>query len=252
MDLEIKGKVALVTGGASGIGRATSLVLAEEGCNVAIVDLNFEKAQNVAKEIQLKGCSSIALKADVSLSNEVKKVCAQILDKFKNVDFLCNIAGYGSFANVEEITDEAWNKMLAVHLTGAFNFVREIVPGMKKRKQGKIVNMASVYGMCGEALWSCYSSAKAALIGFTKALARELAPFNINVNAVAPGKVATELALKDPSAPYEEAVKRIPLQRFAKPEEIGYLIAFLCSDKTAGSITGQVISPNGGQYIVGI
>ena len=252
MDLEIKDKITIVTGGASGIGKATALILADEGCDVVIVDLNLEKAQYVAEEIQSRGRSSIALELDVSSSDEVKKACAKILDKYRRVDFLCNIAGHGNFGAVEDITDETWNRMLAVHVTGAFNFIREIVPVMKKRKQGKIVNMASMYGMCGETLWSCYSAAKAGMMGFTKALAKELAPFNINVNAVAPGKVGTELALNDPSAPYEEAVKRIPLGKFARPEEIGYLFAFLCSDKTAGSITGQVIAPNGGQAIVGI
>lgn len=252
MDLGIKDKIAIITGGASGMGKATALVLADEGCKVAIVDLNLKKAQHVTEEIQSKGRSSIALEVDVASSDGVKKACARILDTYARVDFLCNIAGHGNFGAVEDIEDETWNRMLAVHLTGAFNFIREIVPVMKKRRQGKIVNMTSMYGMCGETLWSCYSGAKAGLIGFTKALAKELAPFNINVNAIAPGKVATELALNDPSAPYEEAVKRIPLRRFARPEEIGYLFAFLCSDKTAGSITGQVISPNGGQAIVGI
>lgn len=252
MDLEIKDKIAIVTGGASGIGKATALVLADEGCDVAIVDLSAEKAQRVVDEIKSKERSSIALEADIASSKEVKKACEKILDKYGSVDFLCSIAGHANFGPVEYITDNTWNRMLSVHLTGTFNFIREIVPVMKKRKQGKIVNMASDYGMRAEALWSAYCSAKAGVMGFTKALARELAPFNINVNAIAPGKVATEMALKDPSSPYEETVKSIPLRRYASPEEIGYLFAFLCSDKTAGFITGQIISPNGGRTIVGI
>lgn len=252
MDLKLKDKIAIVTGAGSGMGKETALVLADEGCDVAVVDLNLDRVKQTAEAIEAKGRRSLALQVDVADSENVKQACSQAIATFGKVELLCNIAGHGAFSEIEQCDNATWDRMMAVHMSGAFYFIRELVPGMKERRYGKIANMASMYGMVGEPLWSCYSAAKAGIIGFTKALAKELAPFNITVNAVAPGKVATELALNDPSAPYEEAVKKIPLGQFVPPDEIACLFAYLCSDRTSGTMTGQVISHNGGQAIVGI
>ena len=249
--MEFEGQIALVTGGASGIGKATCLALAKRGCNIAIVDLNFEKADKASKQIKKLGRETLVFKADVSDSKDVKEVILEIKNAFGRIDILVNNAGYGHSAFLEEITDDEWSKMIGVHLGGVFNFCRFIAPLMKKQKRGKIINISSTFGMCGESQWTHYSAAKAGILGFTKALAKELAPFKINVNAVAPGSIKTPLQDGVPVEILERLKEAIPWNRFGNPEEVASLIAFLCSEE-AKYITGQVISINGGSHIVGI
>jgi 3-oxoacyl-[acyl-carrier protein] reductase len=249
--MELKERIALVTGGASGMGKATCLTLAQRGCNIALIDLNLEEANRVSQQIKKMGREALVFKTDVANSKDVKKVVGEIENRLKKIDILVNNAGHGHSAFLEEITDDEWNRMIGVHLGGTFNFCRFVVPLMKREKGGKIINIASTFGMCGESQWTHYSAAKAGIIGFTKALAKELAPFKINVNAIAPGSIKTPLQDGVPAETLARLKEAIPWKRFGSPEEVASLIAFLCSGE-AEYITGQVISINGGSHIVGI
>lgn len=247
-----EGKVALVTGAASGIGKATATVFAQRGCNVAVNDVNREGAIAVAGDLAKLGVRSIPVIADVSNSAAVKEIVATTLKELGRIDILFNNAGYDETCPAEQLSDEQWNRMLAVHMGGCFYCCREVIPAMKKLRKGKIVNISSISAMVA---WgeenAHYCAAKAGIIGFTKALAKELAPWKICVNAIAPGSTMTPIQDKVPREVIEARMKANPMERFAEPEEIAYLAAFLASEE-ADFITGQVISINGGAVIVGI
>lgn len=246
--MRLEGKRALVTGAGSGIGRCIAIEFAREGAKVAISDLNLESATAVSNEVKALNTSGLALKADVSVRREVNEMVDQILKEWSGIDILINNAGYVQPSSFEEISEEMWDRMLAVHLKGAFNCTQCALPAMKSQRYGRIVNMASTAGLTGTPRHAHYSAAKGGMIALMKVLAKDYASFGITVNAIAPGMVDTPIlagVTEDIKQYYRD---RIPLGRLGRPEEIASLCGFLVSDGAA-YITGQVISPNGGYVI---
>ena len=249
--MKLSGKVALVTGANSGIGKAIALYLAEEGADVAVnYIVNPSEADEVVKNIRAMGRKALAVKADVSSSEDVKVMFEQIIHEFSTLDILVNNAGIGNFASAVDMKDDVWNKMLGVHLYGTMNCTREALKIMLKKKSGKIINIASICGITGCLGAPHYSAAKGGIMGYTHAVAREVITQGINVNAIAPGYIETPLLSN--AGMTDEMLKQlltqIPIGRLGKPREIASLVAYLASDD-ANFMVGQVISPNGGQVI---
>lgn len=249
--MNLSEKVALITGASSGIGRATALYMAEEGADVAVnYRSNKKGADEVVKEIEYLGRKGLAVRADVTSTQDVKGMFERVIKKFSTLDILVNNAGIASIMPTVEMTDDAWDRMLAVHLTGTMKCTREALKIMLKNKAGKIINVASICALEGCLAASHYSAAKGGIIGFTRAVAQEVASHGINVNAVAPGYVETPLLSK--AGVTEEMIQdmmpSIPLGRIGKPREIASLITYLATED-ANYIVGQVISPNGGMVI---
>jgi len=251
LKMKLSGKVALVTGASSGIGKAITLYLAEEGADVAInYHSNVEEADEVVRQAKVMGKRAIAVKADVSSNVEVKEMFSKVISEFSTLDILINNAGIGNLMPAVSMTDDAWNIMLGTHLYGTMNCTREALKIMLSKKAGKIINIASICGMTGCLGAAHYSAAKGGIIGYTHAVSREVISQGINVNAIAPGYIDTPLLVKGGLT--DEMLKlllaEIPIGRLGKPREIASLAAYLASDD-ANFIVGQVISPNGGQVI---
>lgn len=246
-------RVALVTGGSRGIGKAVVTLLASFGAHVAINYVNDEEAATAtARETQELGVKAIAIQADVSQIAEAERLLQKTVDHFGRIDFLICNAGIWKGGPVESLSEELWDKTLDVNLKGTWSVCRAAVPFMKEQRFGRIVIVSSTAGQRGEAYVSNYAASKGGQISFTKSLAPELAAFGINVNCVAPGWVATEMteeALADREE-LETIVKAIPLGRVATPEEIAGPIVFLCSS-LANHITGEVLNVNGGSVLCG-
>lgn len=253
MPLSLDGLVAFITGAGSGMGRAHAKLMAERGAVVVCQDINKQGAEETAAAVIAAGGRGDVAICDVSDVAAITKAVKDAESRHSHVDILVNNAGIGSEAPVEEISEDIFRRMFDVHVKGSFFATKAVIPGMKNRKFGKIINISSIWGMVGHHYASDYCGAKAALLGLTKAWARELAPWRIQVNAVAPGGVLTEMVLSQPNIEQRmaEKVARVPLGRYAEAIEVSYSVAFLAS-KEAEFITGQVISPNGGEVIVGI
>ena len=249
--MSLEGKVAFVTGAGSGICRSIALVLAGRGADIVAIGRRREPLEETIAEVRKLGRRGLAVPTDVTVSEQVRNAVRQSVDEFGRVDILVNGAGNIVQKPVEQTTDADWQCLLDTHLNGAFYCAREIVPLMKKQGGGKIINIASIAAQIGRVDRVCYSTAKAGLLGFTKALAKEVAPYKINVNAISPGSVMTPMLRLNTAENLRERIERIPLHRFAEPDELGYLAAYLAS-KEADYITGQVIGINGGDGIVGI
>jgi NAD(P)-dependent dehydrogenase (short-subunit alcohol dehydrogenase family) len=251
--MSLQGKNALVTGGASGIGRSICLRLAREGVNVAILDVDLAGAQAAAAEQRAMGRKALAFEADVADPSQVGAAVDEIHRDLGAVQILVNSAGISQYVTLMRMAQEQWSRMIAVHLHGTFNCTKAVVKDMIDSRWGRIVNMTSLAGLTGVVGLSHYSAAKAGVIGFTKALAQELGPRGITVNAVAPGLVETPLLEK--SMPNEKfrnefrstVVGRTPVRRAGTPEDIASACAYLVSEE-ASFFTGQVLSPNGGFY----
>jgi len=245
----LKGKTAIVTGGSLGIGSAIAVVLGREGANVA---LNYrkhsEEAERVAGEVEAAGGKGIAVQADVSSFDDAQAMVAKVREVFGGLDILVNNAGVNRDRTIWKMSEEEWDTVIAINLKGYFNYIRAAAPVFKEQKSGKIVNVTSINGLRGKFGQSNYSASKAGIIGLTKAVARELGAFNVNVNAVAPGLIETEMMKQAPEKVKEMALGEIVLKRLGQPEEVADVIAFLCSEK-ARHITGEVINVSGGQYI---
>jgi 3-oxoacyl-[acyl-carrier protein] reductase len=246
------GKVALVTGGARGIGAATAERLAEDGAAIAIGDRDGAGAEATAKEIAAAyGVPAIGLKADVSRAAEVDRMVAQIAERLGSLDILVNNAGITRDNLIHKMTDEDWDAVMAVHLKGAFLCSRASQREMVKRNWGRIINLSSVSAL-GNRGQTNYSTAKAGLQGMARTLAIELGRYGVTVNAIAPGFIDTEMTRavairlgRDPEEWKEECAKEIPVRRAGVPRDIANLVAFLCSDE-ASFISGQVIYVAGG------
>ncbi len=249
--MRLLGKVAIVTGGASGIGRAISLELASQGADVVIVDLNLEAAQSTAKEITGLGRRALAVKTNVTSSVEVKAMVAQAIQDLGGVDVLVNNAGWDKLEPFIQSAEETWDRVIALNLKAPIICARAVLDHMIERKAGKIISISSDAGKVGSSGEAVYSGCKAGVIGFSKTLAREVARYGINVNCVCPGPTDTPLlqnlmGAADTGAKMLQAViKAVPFKRLGKPEDIAKMVAFLASDD-AGYITGQAFSVNGG------
>jgi meso-butanediol dehydrogenase / (S,S)-butanediol dehydrogenase / diacetyl reductase len=253
---DLEGKVALVTGGASGIGRGIVEVLAARGATVAIGDLDLQAARAVAGEV---GEGAEAMTLDVTDEASVRGVVREVLDGFGRIDVLVNNAGVSRSIPFVDIDEAEWDRVFDVNVKGVYLATRAVVPHMIERRYGKIVNLSSMVGKEAIPLFVHYSASKFAVIGITQGLAKELAPYDINVNAVCPGVVRTPLwePLLDQlaenkgitrDAAFDEFVSGIPLGRPQDPHDIGEVVAFLASDR-ARNMTGQGINVTGGQQL---
>ncbi len=240
--------MALVTGGAQGIGKAIALILARNGADVAISDINLEKAQETADEIQALGQRSIAMKVNVVDFKDVEQMVETIVERFGRVDLLINNAGITRDRLILRMTEEDWDAVLDVNLKGTFNCTKAAIRHMSKQKSGKIVSIASVTGEMGNPGQANYGASKAGVIGFTKTIAREFAARGINVNAIAPGFIQTAMTDAIPEKAREELKRMIPMERLGKPEDVAEAVLFLVSERSS-YITGQVLNVNGGIYM---
>lgn len=244
--MKFAGKVAIVTGAARGIGEAIALTLAREGADVVVTDVDLEGAQRVAQEIEGLGRKAKAIQADVSQREAVQRLVSEAVSVFGQIDILVNNAGIIRRGTFVEHSSQDWEKVLGVNLGGTFNCTQEVVPLMIQQGGGKIINISSVVGKMGDiASAPSYGTSKGAINTFTKSLARELAPYGINVNAVAPHAIETDMSREWSEEKRRQIVEAIPLKRLGKPEEVAEAVAFLASDG-AGFITGQILDINGG------
>lgn len=246
--MELSGKVALVTGGAQGIGRAISLLLAKNGADVAVSDINLEKAQETAHDIQRMGQRSVAVKANVADFKEVEQMVEAIIEQLGRIDILVNNAGITRDRLILRMTEEDWDAVLDVNLKGTFNCTKTVIRHLSKQRSGKIVSIASVIGEMGNPGQSNYGASKAGVIGFTKAIAREFAARGINVNAIAPGFIQTAMTEAIPEKAREELKRMIPMERLGQPDDVAEAVLFLVSERSS-YITGQVLNVNGGIYM---
>lgn len=244
---KLEGKVAIVTGSSYGIGRAIALILAKEGANVVVnYSKSEEKALDAVSEIENLGSKAIAVKADASKSSEIKAMVNTCIEAFGTVDILVNNAGILAFGTIEDTDDESLEQVLNINFKGAFYCCREVVPIMKKKHCGKIVNISSIAGQRGDHASSpCYGASKGAMNVLTKSLARQLGPFGINVNAVAPHAIITPMLDYWDKKKRELMRENIPVRRLGTPEDVAFTVLFLVSDE-ADFITGQIINLNGG------
>lgn len=246
--LDLEGKIALVTGAAQGIGKAISLLFAQKGADIVVSDINIEKAEETAKEIETLGRKAMATRANVAVFHEVEKMVQEIIDRFSRIDILVNNAGIARDKLLLRMTEEDWDLVLDINLKGTFNCTKAVIRYMSKQRSGKIVNIASVVGEMGNAGQANYSASKAGVIGFTKTIAREFAGRGINVNAIAPGYIVTPMTDALPEKAKEELKRMIPMERLGQPEDVAQAALFLVSE-VSGYITGQVINVNGGIYM---
>jgi 3-oxoacyl-[acyl-carrier protein] reductase len=249
VDLGLAGKVALVTGGRRGIGAAVARALAAEGCDVAIVDQVLDDgARGVARDIEAAGRRAALHQADVRDFGAADRVTREVGAGFGRLDVLVCAAGITADAMSWKMTEAQWDDVLDVNLKGCFAYCRAAIPAFRAQRSGKIVAIASINGLRGKAGQSNYSAAKAGMIALVRTLARELGPSGVNVNAVAPGMVLTDLTRRLPPEVMARATGEAALGRLGAPEDCADAVLFLCSDR-ARHVTGTVLQVDGGQHI---
>ena len=245
---DLKNKTALITGGTGGFGRAIALRLAREGSHVVLADLVLTGAEAILEEVEALGVQAMAVEVNVGDPESVASMAKQALDRFGAVDVLVNNAGITRDNLLIRMKEAEWDAVLTVNLKGTFNCTKAVARTMMKQRSGRIINIASVVGLMGNAGQANYSASKAGVIGLTKTTARELAPRGITVNAVAPGYFKTSMTEKLPESAKEAFLKQIPLGRAGTAEDIANVVAFLSSSE-ASYITGQVICVDGGMVM---
>jgi 3-oxoacyl-[acyl-carrier protein] reductase len=246
---DLAGKISVVTGGAMGIGREIALRLARDGSDIAVVDIEKELGQSTVKEIQSMGRKSLFFEVDVAQWDQVKAMVDEILRNFKKVDILVNNAGIlGPVVPVWEYSVEDWDHVVETHLKGTFLCCKAVIPPMLKQKSGRIVNISSIAGKEGNANMSAYSTSKAAVIGFTKSLAKEVAQQNIIVNCISPALIETRIVEEMGEEQRKILASKIPIGRFGKTSEVAALVKFLVSEECSFS-TGQCYDISGGRAV---
>ena len=248
--MRLKNKVAVITGGAQGIGRAIALGMAREGAKVVVADLQSEKARSVADEVKILGGDALGFEVNVADESSVKRLAQATFAQFGRVDILVNDAGVYLKSSVVDMSEADWDRTLDINLGGNFLCCRAFVPAMREQKSGRILSMASGIGHYGMKQFSHYAASKAAIIGFVKSLARELGPDRITVNAICPGSANTAMPRGHRSE--EEVIQRLhstPLPHVLEPEDIAGPVLFLASD-AAAYITGQSYNINCGTYML--
>ncbi len=248
MELTYTNKVALVSGAGRGIGREIALELAKVGCTVICSSKNPASCGKVAEDIIANGGKAEAIPFDVSKPAEIKQACATILEKYDAVDILINNAGITKDNLLMRMSDEEWDDVIATNLSSAFYLTRNLIRAMMSQRWGRIINISSLSGQMGNVGQVNYSAAKAGMIGFTKAVAKEVASRNITVNAIAPGFIETDMTSVLPEAVTKAVLPLIPMKKMGKTSDIASTCMFLASDQ-AGYITGQIIGVNGGLYM---
>ena len=246
--MNLEGRVAFVTGAAQGIGRAIALALAEVGADIAGGDVNLERMDETAKEIEALGRKAIAVKLDVSDPASVKEAVGKVLEAWQKIDILVNNAGITKDALALRMKQEDWDRVLRVNLDGTFHCIQAILPGMVKQRSGRIISIASVVAQAGNPGQANYIASKAGIIGLTKAVASEVGSRGITVNAVAPGFIATAMTDKLPEPVKERMKSLIPLGRMGTDKDVAHGVRFLASEEAA-YITGHVLNINGGMYM---
>lgn len=247
--MNLENKTALVTGGISGIGAAISLELARCGANLAMIDRKSnEEATEILQIISALGVKAIFIQADIADFSAAGRAVQTALDHFGKVDILINNAGINRDGVIWKMTEEQWDDVIRINLKGYFNFIRAVAPLFREQQSGKIVNITSINGLRGKFGQANYSASKAGIIGLTKSVAKELGKYNVNVNAIAPGLIETEMMKTADETVRTAALDEIVLKRLGQPEDIANLTVFLCSE-LARHITGEVIKVDGGQYI---
>jgi len=249
VDLGLQGKGAIVTGGSLGIGRAIAIALAREGCDVAV---NYRRhdaeAKEVVAEIEKLGRKGLAVKADVSSYADAEAMVARVVETFGRFDVLVCNAGITWDGAIWKMSEQQWDQVITVNLKGYFNYNKAAALHFKEHKYGKIVNISSINGIRGKAMQANYAASKGGEIAMSKSLAKELGRFNVNVNVVAPGMVLTDMMKDLPPEFTVKAMNETVVGRFATPEDVAHLVAFLSSDLSR-HVTGEVIKIDGGQYI---
>jgi 3-oxoacyl-[acyl-carrier protein] reductase len=243
----LKDRVAVITGGSRGIGKATAVKMVQEGACVAVLDILSQELSQTVKELQANGGKALGIKTDISRKNEVIRAIEQVLGQFGRVDILVNNAGIVKPALLEDVQDGDWDEVVNVNLKGTFFCTRAVLPKMKEQRYGKIVNIGSRASL-GKELRTVYGATKAALIGITRTWALELAQHNINVNYIGPGPIATDMfmAANPADSPKTKAILNgIPLKRMGQPQDVANLVSFLASDESS-FITGQSVFICGG------
>jgi 3-oxoacyl-[acyl-carrier protein] reductase len=247
MDLHLAGKVAIVTGGGQGTGKAYCLGFAEEGTRVVVADINEETARKTAEEIRGTGGQALDIKVDVSKWEDVSNMVNKALEEFGQIDILVNNAGLRGMAPIEDFPEEVWERDINVNLKGAFYCTKAVARHMKERRYGKIINQSSITALRGhEARGSAYATAKAGLLGLSRSMAMELGPFNINVNAIIPSVINTPFIANLPEDRKDINRKKSVFGRLAEPEDLVGIVLFLASDRSS-FITAQSILVDGGQ-----
>jgi 3-oxoacyl-[acyl-carrier protein] reductase len=243
-----KDRVCLITGGARGIGREIALAFAKEGCDIVLCDVNQDALDSTSKEIESLGRKSATFVVDVTNLSQVEDMVNKTLDKFQKIDILINNAGITRDALIVRMSEQEFDSVIAVNLKGTFNCTKAISKVMMRQRYGKIVSIASIIGIMGNAGQANYAASKAGIIGITKSVAKELASRNVNVNAIAPGFIATDMTAKLPENVKAQMLSMIPLNRFGKASDVAELAMFLASDASS-YITGQVIKIDGGMVM---
>ncbi|MBN2000598.1 3-oxoacyl-[acyl-carrier-protein] reductase [candidate division KSB1 bacterium] len=244
----LKGKTAVITGAARGIGLAIARKLASAGCNVVLSDILQQGVDDAASDIKKNGVEALAVRTDVSSLADAEKLVTATLEKFGRIDILVNNAGITRDNLIMKMDEKEWDAVIAVNLKGTFNCIKAAIRPMMKQRSGKIINLASIVGLIGNAGQANYSASKAGIIGLTKSTAKELGSRNIQVNAIAPGFIATEMTENLPQNAKDAFLNNIPLKRAGQVDDVANIVLFLASE-LSDYVTGQVINVDGGMVM---